>query len=87
MQESGTKLCGGEAANLENLWAKLRIEAERLHQEEPGLRSLVDDVVLSRGSFAEALSVRLSRRLAREDMPREMIEPPFFSFSSISTFL
>ncbi len=75
MQESGTKLCGGEAANLENLWAKLRTEAERLHEEEPGLRSLVDDVVLARGSFAEALSVRLSRRLAREDMPREMIEP------------
>lgn len=69
------KLCDGEAANLENLWAKLRIEAARVHREEEGLRALVDDVVLSRGSFAEALSVRLSRRLAREDMPREAIEP------------
>lgn len=75
VQESGTKLCGGEAANLENLWEKLRSEAERLYSEEEGLRALVDDVVLSRGSFAEALSVRLSRRLAREDMPRETIEP------------
>lgn len=75
MQENGTKLCGGEAANLENLWSKLRVEAARVHREEEGLRALVDDVVLSRGSFAEALSVRLSRRLAREDMPRETIEP------------
>ncbi|MFN4942218.1 MAG: serine O-acetyltransferase [Akkermansiaceae bacterium] len=75
VQESGTKLCGGEAANLENLWEKLRTEADRLYAEEEGLRPLVDDVVLSRGSFAEALSVRLSRRLAREDMPREAIEP------------
>lgn len=69
------KLCRGEAANLENLWAKLRSEAEKLCGEEEGLRHLVDDVVLSRSSFGEALSVRLSRRLAREDMPREIIEP------------
>lgn len=65
----------GEAANLENLWLKLRGEAERLCEEEPGLRPLVEDVVLSRTCFSEALSVRLSRRLAREDMPREIIEP------------
>jgi serine O-acetyltransferase len=73
----GMKLCRGEAANLENLWAKLRSEAERLCAEEEGLRNLVDDVVLSRGSFAEALAVRLARRLAREDMPREMLDPLF----------
>ncbi|MEP2775491.1 MAG: serine O-acetyltransferase [Luteolibacter sp.] len=75
--EDGMKLCRGEAANLENLWAKLRSEAERLLEEEEGLRHLVEDVVLSRGNFAEALSARLGRRLAREDMPREMIEPLF----------
>lgn len=68
-------MCGGEAANLENLWAKLRSEAERLCEEEEGLHALVNDVVLSRGSFAEALSARLSRRLAREDMPREIMGP------------
>jgi serine O-acetyltransferase len=73
--ETGMKLCRGEAANLENLWMQLRSEAERLCEDEEGLRTLVDDVVLSRGSFSEALSVRLSRRLAREDMPREIIEP------------
>lgn len=69
------KLCRGEAANLENLWTKLRSEAEKLYEEEERLRHLVDDVVLSRGSFAESLAARLGRRLAREDMPREMIEP------------
>jgi serine O-acetyltransferase len=75
VQENAMKLCGGEAANSENLWDQLRAEAMRLHAEEEGLRALVDDVVLSRGSFAEALAVRLSRRLTREDMPRETIEP------------
>ena len=67
----------GEGANLENLWMRLRAEAERLGEEEEGLRVLVEDVVLSRGSFAESLAARLGRRLAREDMPREMIEPLF----------
>jgi|TARA_B110000037_G_scaffold219848_1_gene285914 serine O-acetyltransferase len=75
--EGGMKLCRGEAANLENLWAQLRSEAEKLCEEEESLRHLVDDVVLSRGSFAESLAVRLARRLAREDMPRKMIEPLF----------
>jgi serine O-acetyltransferase len=81
-RHGGTKLCRGEAANLENLWAKLRSEAERLCGEEPELRHLVDDVVLSRGSFAEALAARLGRRLAREDMPRGMLEPLFVEILS-----
>lgn len=80
--KGGTKLCRGEAANLENLWVKLRSEAERLCTEEPELRHLVDDVVLSRGSFAEALAARLGRRLAREDMPRAMLEPLFVEILS-----
>ena len=71
------KLCQGEAANLENLWAKLRSEAERLRKDEESLHYLVEDVVLSRSCFSEALSARLGRRLAREDMPREKIEPLF----------
>jgi serine O-acetyltransferase len=38
-RHGGTKLCRGEAANLENLWAKLRSEAERLCGEEPEILS------------------------------------------------
>lgn len=43
--------------------------------EEPELRPLVDDVILSRHSAASSLGARLARRLAREDMPRETMEP------------
>lgn len=82
MYKGDGKLCGGEAANLENLWAKLRSEAERLCAEEPELRHLVDDVVLSRESFVEALAARLGRRLAREDMPRAILEPLFLEILS-----
>jgi len=85
--KGGMKLCRGEAANLENLWAKLRSEAEKLREEEAGLRNLVDDVVLSRGSFAESLAARLGRRLAREDMPREMIEPLFSEIISANEYI
>ncbi len=77
MAQGGLKLCGGEAANLDNLWAKLRSEGQLLWEAEPGLRALVEDVVLSRDSFAASLAARLGRRLAREDMPREAIEPLF----------
>ena len=77
MAQGGLKLCGGEAANLDNLWAKLCSEAQILRDAEPALRALVDDVVLSRDSFAGSLAARLGRRLSREDMPREAIEPLF----------
>lgn len=60
---------------MENLWKRLRSEAVELSVEEPEMRVLVEDVVLSRPDFSEALAARLSRRLAREDMPRGMMEP------------
>ncbi len=39
------------------------------------MEHLVDDVILSRDSLAAALGARLARRLAREDMPRQSMEP------------
>ena len=47
----------------------------RVVEEEPQLRALVDDVVLSRDNPAAAVGARLARRLAREDMPRSAMEP------------
>lgn len=69
------KLCAGKTADVENAWETLRGDARQLVAEEPTLANLVDDVVLSRGSLAAALGARLARRLAREDMPREALEP------------
>ena len=61
---------GGPAStiDLEGLWTALRAEATVVTDSEPQLAHLLDDVILSRGSLAEALGARLSRRLAREDM-------------------
>lgn len=69
------KLCSGKAADIAEVWASLRAEALRTVDEEPELRQLVDDVILSRETLAEALGARLGRRLARGDMPRERMEP------------
>jgi len=71
------KLCSGQAADIAEVWASLRGEARRTVDEEPELRQLVDDVILSRETLAEALGARLGRRLARGDMPRERMEPLF----------
>ncbi|MDX1679509.1 MAG: serine O-acetyltransferase, partial [Akkermansiaceae bacterium] len=57
------------------IWSSLKQEAERLVADEPTLRPMIHDVILSQESLAEALGARLARRLAREDMPREQMEP------------
>lgn len=69
------KLCAGKAADLNGVWEELRSEARRVVEEEPTLRHLVDDVILSRETLAASLGARLARRLAREDMPRVSMEP------------
>jgi serine O-acetyltransferase len=69
------KLCAGKSVDLEKVWATLRSEALRVAAEEPTLRNLIHDVILSRDHLAAALGARLARRLAREDMPRIGMEP------------
>lgn len=69
------KLCAGKIADIRNVWELLRDEARRVSEEEPTLRALVEDVILSRDTAAAALGARLARRLAREDMPRSSMEP------------
>jgi serine O-acetyltransferase len=75
--KNADQLCTGKAVDLQNIWESLREEARRVVAEEPGLRPLADDVILSRETLAAALGARLARRLAREDMPRGAMEPLF----------
>lgn len=82
-QQSGTApaskkpplLCGGKTADIPAVWALLCDEARKIHDEEPQLRHLIEDVVLSRSHPSAMLGARLARRLAREDMPRHELEP------------
>lgn len=73
--KNADKLCAGKTADVRDVWETLRRDARRVVAEEPTLRPLVDDVILSRETPAAALGARLARRLAREDMPRGAMEP------------
>ncbi|MCF7674169.1 MAG: serine O-acetyltransferase [Akkermansiaceae bacterium] len=64
-----------DGLNVGCVWNVLQSEARRAVAEEPALRPLVDDVILTRACLATALGARLARRLAREDMPRHCMEP------------
>ena len=73
--KNAAKLCAGKIADIRNVWDLLREEATRAVRDEPALKHLIDDVILSRATPAAALGARLGRRLAREDMPRGAMEP------------
>ena len=73
--KNAPKLCAGKIADIDNVWELLRGEARRIVADEPTLVHLVDDVILSRETLAAALGARLARRLGREDMPRDAMEP------------
>ncbi len=69
---------GGPPAStigVNDLWESLRSEAAVIRESEPHLAHLLEDVIISRESMGAALGARLSRRLAREDMPRQSMEP------------
>lgn len=70
-------LCSGSTIDPGKLWSDIRSAALQVAEEEPSLRPLLDDVVLSRDSLGTSLAARLARRLAREDMPRLRMEPLF----------
>lgn len=44
-------------------------------EDEAQLRHMLEDVVISRGTLAESLAARLARKLSREDMQRDQLEP------------
>ena len=68
------RLCESNFVELMELWEIIRREAERVHEEEERLRPLVKGVILDSECLGQALSARLSRKLARQDMGREEVE-------------
>lgn len=50
------------------VWAALRNEAERAVRDEPTLGSLLNAVILSHGSMAEALSYQFARKIGDQEL-------------------
>lgn len=69
------RLCRVHQVDYQGLWTSLRTEAENIARTEPGMRSLVQDVILDQECLGGALGHRLARKLAQEDMTREELGP------------
>lgn len=59
------------------MWQRLQAEAAECAAREPALRGLLEDVILERAGLAEALSVRLSRKLAYHSTPEGYLKDTF----------
>ena len=49
------------------LWKELRVRAEEVAAEEPGLNALLKEVILDQECLPSALGLRLARKLVRQD--------------------
>ncbi len=70
-----TRLCELQSVEVAELWEVIRQEAARVADNEVTLRPLVERVILDQRCLGGALAARLARKLAREDMSREELEP------------
>ncbi len=59
------------------VWEQLYIEAELAASKESALANLLDEVILSRTNLEEALSIRLSRKLAYHSTPEGYLKETF----------
>jgi serine O-acetyltransferase len=69
------RLCQSAENDVASVWEWIREDAVGVIGREPQLRPLLEDVVLKQPCLGSALSVRLARKLAREDMSREELGP------------
>lgn len=60
-----------------SIWNTIRQDAELVSQREPALSNLLQEVVLRRSNLEEALSVRLSRKLAYHSTPEGYLKDIF----------
>ena len=68
-------LCANGKPDLDLVWQKIQDEARQISNSEHRLASLMEDIFISRKSIACSVAARLSRKLAREDMPRDELLP------------
>jgi len=70
-------ICHGRLSSDEQkqIWIEVQEAAKQISDDEPQLRHLLEDVVIGREDMAHGLAARLARKLAREDMQREELEP------------
>jgi len=63
--------------DLEAHWTEIRLRANEIVAREPALRTLLDETVLQRSSFAECLTHRLTRKLVNHSASIEVLHTTF----------
>ncbi|MEM8773433.1 MAG: serine O-acetyltransferase [Pseudomonadota bacterium] len=68
MPQSNTKL-----AELDPVWARIKVEAEKTVSDEPLLGGLIHSSILHHKTIESALSYRISLKLASNEMPEQIV--------------
>ncbi len=69
------RVCQPSPVDVARVWQQVREHAEAIQEQEHGLRTLIEDVVLGHPCLGTALGSRLARKMAREDMTRDELTP------------
>lgn len=69
------RICSDIRVDANVVWQAVRDRAEEIQTNEPALGKLLDDVIFSQTDLAGAVAVRLARKLSREDMGRDELDP------------
>lgn len=66
-----------ELIDLDAHWSEMRLRAKQIVEREPALRTLLDETVLERGSFAECLTYRITRKLVNHSASVDVLQATF----------
>jgi serine O-acetyltransferase len=67
--------CGERKVDLKKIWEKIFMEAEKMAEREPQMKTFLREVVLEQQCLAGSMGARLARKLAHEDMSRQELSP------------
>jgi len=73
MSHSQTEQTSATLKPCDPIWSDVRLQAEAIAASEPALAGLIAAVVLNQNSLEDAISFRLSQRLARPEVPSDLI--------------
>lgn len=74
-RDKSRKLCDKVSIDVGMIWQSLVDQAHAISVDEPSLKPLLTEVILDQPCLGSALGIRMARKLAREDMTREELDP------------
>lgn len=66
-----------DSIDLDAHWSEIRLRAEQIIEREPALRTLLNETVLDRSTFAECLTYRITRKLVNHSASIDVLQAVF----------